>query len=137
MGVGHAALAAGAAKAFPRMNVGWLIVAAFLADLLLGIFAAMGLEHAIVPPDYATKHYLLFSFPYSHGLLPLILFGGLLGFLVSRFHQSSQNKVWLLVAPWWCRISFWMDSFMLPVFRSPEKILQNLGSGCGPTCARS
>lgn len=98
MGVGHAALAAGAAKAFPRMNVGWLIVAAFLADLLLGIFAAMGLEHAIVPPDYATKHYLLFSFPYSHGLLPLILFGGLLGFLVSRFHQSSQNKVWLLVA---------------------------------------
>jgi len=53
--------------------VGWLVFAAVLADFLLGIFAGLGIEHATVPRDYAHKHYLLFTFPYSHGLLTLLL----------------------------------------------------------------
>jgi hypothetical protein len=67
MGIGHVALALGAAKATPRLNVGWLVFAALVSDFLLGIFALIGLEHASVPPDYAQRHYLLFTFPYSHG----------------------------------------------------------------------
>jgi len=54
MGVGHAPLALGAAKATPRLNVDWLVFAAFLADFLLGIFAWMGLESAHVPENYAA-----------------------------------------------------------------------------------
>jgi hypothetical protein len=73
MGVGHVALALGASKAAPRLNAGWLVFAALLSDFLLGIFASLGLEHASVPADYATRHYLLFTFPYSHGLLALLL----------------------------------------------------------------
>lgn len=98
MGVGHAAVALGAAKAAPRLNVGWLVFAALLADFLLGIFAAMGLEHATVPPDYARRHYLLFTFPYSHGLLPLLLWGAMAGALVSLLQTSNRTRIFLVVA---------------------------------------
>ena len=73
MGIGHAAVALGASRAEPRINVGLLIFAALLADFLLGIFAALGLEQAHVPPDYASRHYLTFTFPYSHGLVSLLI----------------------------------------------------------------
>jgi hypothetical protein len=97
MGVGHAAVALGAARAVPRLNVGWLIFAALLADLLLGIFAFMGLEHASVPPDFPSRHYLTFTFPYSHGLLPLLLWSTIAGFLVSRFHRSNRKRIFIVI----------------------------------------
>src|SRR6266436_2702442 len=98
MGVGHAAVALCAAKAAPRVNVGWLVFAAFLADFLLGIFASMGLEHASVPPDYASQHYLLFTFPYSHGLVPLMLWSAIAGFLISLPRGAERARVFFVVA---------------------------------------
>ncbi len=98
MGVGHAALALGAAKATPRLNVGWLVFAALLADFLLGIFASMGLESAHGQENFATNHYLTFTFPYSHGLAPLILWGVLFGFLVSLTARSDRRIVFAVVA---------------------------------------
>jgi len=98
MGVGHAALALGAAKATPRLNVGWMVFAAFLADFLLGIFASMGLESAHGQENFATNHYLTFTFPYSHGLVPLILWGVIFGFLVSRTTRSNRTMVFAVVA---------------------------------------
>ncbi len=98
MGVGHAALALGAAKATPRLNVGWLVFAALLADFLLGVFASIGLESAHGQENFATNHYLTFTFPYSHGLVPLILWGVILGFLVSRTTRSNRTIVFVVVA---------------------------------------
>ncbi len=49
------------------------MLAAFLCDVLLGVFAALGWETWQVPPDYASRHYLMFDFPYSHGLLACML----------------------------------------------------------------
>ena len=98
MGIGHVALALGASRAAPRLNVGWLVFAAVLADFLLGIFTALGMEHAIVPPDYAQKHYLLFTFPYSHGLLALLLWATIFGFLVSRAFGLESRRIWLIAA---------------------------------------
>lgn len=98
MGVGHAAVALGVATVAPRVNAGWLVFAAFLADFLLGVFAALGLEHFQVPSDYASRHYLLFTFPYSHGLLPLLVWGALLGWLLSRLRDSDRSRVFLVVA---------------------------------------
>jgi hypothetical protein len=98
MGVGHAALALGAAKATPRLNVGWLVFAALLADFLLGIFASMGLESAHGQENFATNHYLTFTFPYSHGLVPLILWGVIFGFLVSRTTRANRTIVFAVVA---------------------------------------
>jgi hypothetical protein len=97
MGVGHAAVALGAAKVAPRLNVGWLIFAAMLADFLLGIFALLGLEGAHVPADYASRHYLTFTFPYSHGLAPMLLSGVIAGFLLSRMQRKDRARVFLVV----------------------------------------
>ena len=98
MGIGHVALALGASKTEPRLNVGWLVFAAVLSDFLLGIFAAFGLEHATVPADFTSRHYLLFTFPYSHGLLALVIWSTILGFLVSRARGFRGQRVWILVA---------------------------------------
>jgi hypothetical protein len=98
LGVGHAAVALGVASVAPRVNAGWLVFAAFLADLLLGVFAALGLESFQAPPDYASRHYLLFTFPYSHGLLPLLVWGALLGWLVSRLRETDRSRVFFVVA---------------------------------------
>ena len=98
MGVGHVALALGASRAAPRVNVGWLVFAALLSDFLLGIFAWLGLEHATVPAHYESRHYLLFTFPYSHGLLALLLWAAIAGFLISRAYGFDSKRVLIVVA---------------------------------------
>jgi hypothetical protein len=98
MGVGHVALALGASKAAPRLNVGWLVFAALLSDFLLGIFAALGLEHATAPMDYASRHYLLFTFPYSHGLLALVIWATIFGLAISRAYPLDGKRVLIVVA---------------------------------------
>ena len=98
MGVGHVALALGASRAAPRVNVGWLVFAALLSDFLLGIFAMLGLEHATVPAHYESQHYLLFTFPYSHGLVALLVWAALLGFLVSRAYGFDGTRLLMVIA---------------------------------------
>ena len=99
MGIGHAAVALGASRAVPRINAGILIFAAFLADFLLGIFAALGMEQAHVPPDYATRHYLTFTFPYSHGLVPLIVWGILFAAIFCWVDRQDRVRAfWILAA---------------------------------------
>jgi hypothetical protein len=98
MGIGHAAVALGASKLEPRINVGLLIFAAFLADFLLGIFAALGLEQAHVPPDFAQRHYLTFTFPYSHGLVSLLVWGILVGALLCWFDRRNRKRAFFVLA---------------------------------------
>lgn len=98
MGIGHAAVALGASRAAPRVNAGILIFSAFLADFLLGIFAALGMEQAHVPPDYATRHYLTFTFPYSHGMVPLIGWGLLFGAIFCRVDRKDRVRAFWVVA---------------------------------------
>lgn len=99
MGIGHAAVALGASRAVPRINAGILIFAAFLADFLLGIFGAMGMEQAHIPPDYATRHYLTFTFPYSHGLAALIAWGLLFGAIFCWVDRQERIRAfWVLAA---------------------------------------
>ena len=82
MGVGHVAVALGASRATPRVNVGWLVFAAFLSDFLLGIFAVLGLEHASVPDSYATK-------TLSVVYLPLLAWTGSAGRMGGNFRISN------------------------------------------------
>ena len=98
MGIGHAAVALGASRVAPRINVGLLIFAAFLADFLLGIFGALGMEQAHVPPDYATRHYLTFTFPYSHGLAALVLWGAILGAMFCWADRANRMLAFWVVA---------------------------------------
>ena len=98
MGIGHAAVALSASRVAPRVNAGILIFAAFLADFLLGIFAAFGMEQAHVPSDFATRHYLTFSFPYSHGLVALTLWGVLLGALCCWVDRKNLVRAFWVIA---------------------------------------
>ena len=82
MGIGHVAVGLGLKSADRRINAGLLIFAAFLADFLLGWFVWAGRESYQYPPDYASLHYMQFTFPWSHGLVPLLVWGTALGMAV-------------------------------------------------------
>ncbi len=68
MGIGHVAVGLGLKRADRGINVGWLIFATLVPDFLLGWFVLAGWETYEVPAGYASGHYLLFTFPVSHGL---------------------------------------------------------------------
>jgi len=82
----------------PRLNVAWLVFAALLADFLLGCFALAGLESAHVPADYAHRHYLTFTFPYSHGFVALVSWATLFAALAAGVHRSERKLVFVVVA---------------------------------------
>jgi hypothetical protein len=71
-----------AAKAFaPRIGLGSLMAAAFLLDILLWLFVILHLESATVPDDFATRHALIYTFPWSHGLAPAVFWSLAAGFV--------------------------------------------------------
>ena len=90
MGIGHVAAGLGLKRVEPRVNAGLLIFAAFLADFLLGWFTWAGWENYEVPADYATSHFLLFTFPWSHGLLPDIVWATALGWAIGTVMRSRR-----------------------------------------------
>ena len=80
------------------MNAGVLIFAAFLADFLLGIFAALGMEQAHIPPDFRTRHYLTFTFPYSHGMVALMAWGLLFGAVCCWVDRQDRVRAFWVIA---------------------------------------
>lgn len=63
---GHVGVAVGLKRVDARLNLGVLVLACLWLDVLLWSFALAGLEQVVIPPDYATRHVLAFTFPYSH-----------------------------------------------------------------------
>ena len=98
MGIGHVAVGLGLKRADPGVNTGWLIFAALLPDFLLGWFALAGKETYEVPPDFATGHYLLFTFPWSHGLAADLVWATIAGFLMWRFSGRRAGAVAIALA---------------------------------------
>ncbi|HZJ53022.1 MAG TPA: hypothetical protein VFD38_02695 [Myxococcaceae bacterium] len=77
MFVGHLGVGLALSSRSRRFRLGTLLGAAMLLDVLLGAFVLAGMEQLIVPPDFATGHYLEFVFPYSHGLLSSVVWAGI------------------------------------------------------------
>ncbi|HEY1333413.1 MAG TPA: hypothetical protein VGF31_04085 [Myxococcaceae bacterium] len=77
MFVGHLGVGLALSSRSRRFRLGALLGAAMLLDVLLGVFVLAGMEEVIVPPDFATGHFLEFVFPYSHGLLNSLLWASL------------------------------------------------------------
>ena len=102
MGIGHFAAGLALKKAEPRLNAGWLVFGAYLSDFLLGIFVWLGVERYDVPADLAAKHYLTFTFPYSHGLAADLLWSGVAGglaFLGMTAPPSVRKRAaWIMAA---------------------------------------
>lgn len=74
---GHMGAAVAARRFAPQANLGWLVLAALFADLLLWVFILLGVERVVFPVDPASRRYLTFVFPYSHSLVATCLYAAL------------------------------------------------------------
>jgi hypothetical protein len=86
MFLGHFAVAFASKPLVPRASLALLIVAAQLADVLWPIFVALGIEQVRIDPGNTAFTPLDFvSYPYSHSLLLLAVWGALFGIVGRRF----------------------------------------------------
>src|SRR5262249_19933008 len=98
MGIGHVAVGLSLKRVDRRINAGWLIFAALLPDFLLGWFVLAGLESYAAPGDYASAHYLLFTFPWSHGLLADLAWAAIGGGIAWGLAKRRAAAVLVVVA---------------------------------------
>jgi len=98
MFVGHIGVGLILRKVAPEINLGVLLFASLLLDMLLAIFVLAGWEQIVVPANYARLHYLNFIFPYSHSLVAavgwsLVVMGASYG-----VWRSAPNRIRLRVS---------------------------------------
>lgn len=81
---GHLGAAVAARRFAPQRNVGWLVLAALFADVLLWTLILLGAERVVLPVDPESRRYLTFVFPYSHSLVATVIYACLFGALALR-----------------------------------------------------
>jgi hypothetical protein len=85
MFIGHFALGFAAKRAVPRVSLATLFAAAIFADLLWPVLVAVGVEQVrIVPGITVMTPFDFVSYPYSHSLLMLVVWGALFGWICTR-----------------------------------------------------
>lgn len=94
MFAGHLAAGLALKKAEPRANLGILFFAALFLDFLLGLFILGGIEQVHTPANFADIHYLMFTFPYSHGLLASLLWSLLAFLIVQQLWRTKDAQKW-------------------------------------------
>ena len=95
MFIGHLALGFAAKRALPKTSLAVLFVAVQLADLLWPILVAAGIEHVRIDPGNTAVTPLDFvSYPYSHSLVFLILWGVIFGAL---YHVRTRERAAFVV----------------------------------------
>jgi hypothetical protein len=100
MFAGHLGVGLALARAERRVNVGVLIGAALLLDLVLWPLVLLNWESVVIPADFAVTRQLHFAFPYSHGLLAALtwsLLAGAFGWLVWRRSQAARWRAAALI----------------------------------------
>jgi hypothetical protein len=76
MFIGHLALGLAAKRATPRVSLAMLMIAAQWADTVWPVFVALGLEQVRIDPGNTVFTPLDFvSYPYSHSLAMLVIWG--------------------------------------------------------------
>jgi membrane-bound metal-dependent hydrolase YbcI (DUF457 family) len=102
--IGHFALGFAAKRLAPRVSLAVLFGAAQLADMIWPVFLALGLEQARIDPGNTAMTPLDFvSYPYSHSLLFLAIWGVLLAWiyrLVAGKGRVSAVLAALVVSHW-------------------------------------
>jgi hypothetical protein len=100
--IGHFALGFAAKRATPRLSLAVLFGAAQLADILWPIFVAIGIEQVrIAPGNTAVTPLDFVSYPYSHSLVLLVVWGLVFGFLFSRGDSRAFAVLASLVVSHW------------------------------------
>jgi hypothetical protein len=112
MFVGHFALGFAAKRVTPRVSLVVLFAAAQLADLLWPFFRALGLEAVRINPGNPPFTQLDFvSYPYSHSLLFLVIWGVAFGWLYRM--ATGEGRAFLVLAA--LVISHWVLDFVTHV----------------------
>ena len=105
MFLGHFGLGFGVKKAAPDVSLGALFMAAQFADLLWPTLLLLGLEQVDVQPGATVTTPLDFaSYPYSHSLLALVVWGALFGVVYNvstRSRTLAGVTLGLLVVSHW------------------------------------
>ena len=92
MFIGHFALGYAAKRWVPRLSLAVLFAAVQFADLLWPVLVALGIEQVrIVPGITASTPLEFISYPYSHSLLTLTIFGALFAWASLTFAPSAPN----------------------------------------------
>jgi len=105
MFIGHLALGFAAKKAAHRVPLVVLFAACQLADLLWPVFLVLGIERVAIEPGVTAVTPLNFiSYPYSHSLVTLCLWGvafGAIYVVLTRAHAAIALLLALLVVSHW------------------------------------
>src|SRR6185295_13926221 len=105
MFIGHFALGFGARRAAPAVSLGTLFLACQLADLLWPTFLLLGIERVEVRPgDTAFTPLTFASYPYSHSLVALLIWGALFGagyVLIRKSRVTAGVVIAALVVSHW------------------------------------
>src|SRR5262245_13958515 len=94
MFIGHFAVGFAAKRVAPRLSLGALFAAVALADIIWPVLVALGLEHARIDPGNTAFTPLDFvSYPYSHSLIFLCLWGILFGLVCARIVHDRRMLI--------------------------------------------
>jgi hypothetical protein len=136
--IGHFALGFAAKHAAPRASLAILFVAAQLADVLWPFFLALGLEHVRIDPGNTAFTPLDFvSYPYSHSLLLLVVWGVAFGYVYKTAVRADLRVAALLGA---LVVSHWVLDFVthrpdMPLYPGSARFGLGLWNSVGATLA--
>jgi membrane-bound metal-dependent hydrolase YbcI (DUF457 family) len=103
--IGHFALGFGAKRAAPAVSLGTLFLACQLADLLWPTLVLLGIERVEVRPgDTAFTPLAFVSYPYSHSLVALLIWGIVFGaayVLIRKSRAAAGVVIAALVVSHW------------------------------------
>jgi hypothetical protein len=138
MFIGHFALGFAAKRAVPRVSLLWLFVAAQLADLLWPFLLAAGIEMVRIDPGNTAFTPLDFvSYPYSHSLVLLVVWGFALGYFYTAVRRAPTRTALVLAA---LVVSHWALDFVthrpdLPIYPGSRRVGLGLWNSVGATLA--
>ena len=99
MFIGHFAVGLAAKRMEPRVSLAVLFVAVQFADLLWPVLVALGVEQVQIDPGNTPFTPLDFvSYPYSHSLVWLIVWGATLGVVYRGFVPDARRGVVVFLA---------------------------------------
>jgi hypothetical protein len=105
MFIGHFALGFGAKRAAPSVSLGTLFLACQFADLLWPSLVLLGIEVVKVQPgDTAVTPLTFVSYPYSHSLVALLVWGAVFGaayVLIRKSRVAAGVVIGALVLSHW------------------------------------
>jgi hypothetical protein len=136
--LGHVALGFAAKRAVPATSMALLVLAAQLADAIWPLLVGLGLEHVEIDPGNTRVTPLNFvSYPYSHSLATMALYGVAFGWMSGRgggperaaLRERARDgiaprTVWIIAA---LVVSHWLLDFIthrpdMPLYPGGPKV---------------